>query len=68
MVADFLAFCETNSLPVDFVSTHHYPTDDFGKPGDNTNAQLTASKRGVIRKEAATVRKQAGNLPVYCTE
>ena len=26
----FLAFCETNKVPCDFVSTHHYPGDAFG--------------------------------------
>lgn len=27
---DFLAFCEKNKVPCDFVSTHHYPGDAFG--------------------------------------
>ena len=26
----FLTFCETNKVPCDFVSTHHYPGDAFG--------------------------------------
>jgi xylan 1,4-beta-xylosidase len=60
-VVDFLAFCRANNLPVDFVSTHQYPTDDFGKPGDDTEAQLAAA-------EAQKVRKQAGDLPLYYTE
>ncbi|WEN16669.1 glycosyl hydrolase [Rhodanobacter sp. AS-Z3] len=67
-VDDFLAFCKKNDLPVDFISTHHYPTDDFGKPGDDTVTQLSESKRSALRGEAAEVRKQAGNLPVYYTE
>ena len=67
-VDDFLAFCTTNDLPVDFISTHHYPTDSFGKPGDNTEEQLAASKRSALREEARQVRKQAGDLPVYYTE
>ena len=67
-VDDFLAFCKKNSLPVDFVSTHHYPTDDFGKPGDDTVTQLAESKRSALREEAREVRKQAGDLPVYYTE
>ena len=67
-VDDFLAFCKKNSLPVDFISTHHYPTDNFGKPGDDTEAQLAESKRSALRDEAQIVRKQAGDLPVYYTE
>ena len=27
---EFLAFCEENHVPCDFVSTHHYPGDAFG--------------------------------------
>ena len=26
-IEDFMAFCDANSLPVDFISTHPYPTD-----------------------------------------
>jgi xylan 1,4-beta-xylosidase len=67
-VEDFLHFCRTNALPADFVTTHHYPTDDFGKPGDDTETQLAASKRSALRDEARRVREQAGDLPLYYTE
>jgi hypothetical protein len=50
-----------NNLPADFVSTHHYPTDAFGKPGDDTEAQLSKSTRSILREETRAVRKQAGN-------
>ena len=29
-IPEFLAFCDTNKVPCDFVSTHHYPGDAFG--------------------------------------
>lgn len=67
-IEDFLNFCRSNGLPVDFVSTHHYPTDDFGKPGDDTEAQLAASKRSALRNEARLARQQAGDVPLYYTE
>jgi xylan 1,4-beta-xylosidase len=67
-IEEFLAFCRANHLPADFVSTHHYPTDAFGKPGDDTEAQLAASTRSILREEARDVRKKAGDLPVYYTE
>lgn len=35
-IPEFLTFCEHDQVPVDFISTHHYPTDAFGKPGDAT--------------------------------
>jgi xylan 1,4-beta-xylosidase len=52
----------------DFISTHHYPTDSFGKPGDDTETQLADSTRSILREEALQVRQQAGELPVYYTE
>jgi xylan 1,4-beta-xylosidase len=67
-IDDFLNFCKGNDLPADFISTHHYPTDAFGKPGDDTEAQLAASTRSVLREQTRAVRKKAGNLPVYYTE
>jgi len=67
-ISDFIDFCNRNELPVDFISTHHYPTDSFGKPGDDTVTQLSESKRSALRDEARDVRQQAGDLPVYYTE
>ncbi|TPN57347.1 MULTISPECIES: glycosyl hydrolase [unclassified Mesorhizobium] len=67
-IGDFLDFCRTSGLPADFVSTHHYPTDDFGEPGDDTEAQLAASKRSALCEEARGTRKQAGDVPLYYTE
>lgn len=67
-VEDFLEFCKKNDLPVDFISTHHDPTDSFGKPGDDTETQLAASTRSILREDARKVRAQAGELPLYYTE
>jgi xylan 1,4-beta-xylosidase len=67
-IEEFLAFCKANDLPADFVSTHHYPTDSFGKPGDDTEAQLAASTRSILREEARTARAKVGDLPLYYTE
>jgi xylan 1,4-beta-xylosidase len=67
-IDEFLGFCKANSLPADFVSTHHYPTDAFGKPGDDTLSQLAASTRSILREQTRQVRRQSGRLPVYYTE
>ncbi|MEO9230351.1 MAG: glycosyl hydrolase [Devosia sp.] len=67
-IDDFVNFCKANQLPADFISTHHYPTDAFGKPGDDTVTQLADSTRSVLRDETRAVRKKAGDLPVYYTE
>lgn len=67
-VQDFIGFCSKSQLPIDFISTHHYPTDAFGQPGDDTEAQLSKSRRSVLRDEAREVRRQAGSWPIYYTE
>lgn len=67
-IDDFLAFAERSGLPVDFVSTHQYPTDAFGEPGDDTETQLSKSRRGVMQEHAQQVRRQSGDRPLYYTE
>jgi xylan 1,4-beta-xylosidase len=67
-IDDFINFCTTNDLSADFISTHHYPTDAFGKPGDDTEAQLAASTRSILREQVCDVRRKAGDRPVYYTE
>ena len=67
-IDDFIRFCTKNQLPADFISTHHYPTDAFGQPGDDTETQLSMSRRSVLRDETREVRRQAGSRPVYYTE
>ena len=65
---EFQAACRAQSLPLDFLTTHHYPTDSFGQPGDDTETQLADSRRSVLREEAAQARREAGALPLYYTE
>lgn len=67
-IPEFLEFCEREDLPADFVTTHHYPTDDFGAPGDDTENQLAQSKRGVLYEQVLRARKQAREKPLYYTE
>ncbi|MGO4567667.1 beta-xylosidase [Rhizobium sp. 2YAF20] len=67
-IEDTIQFSIENGQPLDFISTHHYPTDSFGKPGDDTVTQLAMSTRSALRDEAQTARKQAGDRPLYYTE
>ena len=67
-IEGFRDFCERNRLPLDFISTHHYPTDAFGEPGDDTEMQLSKSNRGVLRQQAQDARRHAGDFPLYYTE
>jgi len=67
-IAEFLANTKENALSVDFVSTHHYPTDAFGKPGADTETQLQNMPRGMMKEQAAKARAETGDLPLYYTE
>ncbi len=67
-IPEFLEFCERENLPADYVSTHHYPTDAFGQPGDDTLTQLAKSERGVLRERAVRARKDSNGRPLYYTE
>jgi xylan 1,4-beta-xylosidase len=67
-IEEFLEFCEYGNVPVDFVTTHHYPTDALGHEDDDTETQLANSQRGVLRQWTQDTRRRAGKLPVYYTE
>ncbi|MEO5991922.1 MAG: glycosyl hydrolase [Ferruginibacter sp.] len=67
-ITEFINYCNKNNVPLDFISTHHYPTDAFGKPDDDTITQLYKSKRSILQKDVIKVRKLAMGKPVYYTE
>lgn len=67
-IAELVAFCEAQNVPLDFVSTHHYPTDAFGETDDDTRAQLAASRRGILREQALDAARRASGRPLHYTE
>ncbi len=67
-ITEFLDFCEKNDAPVDFVSTHHYPTDALGAVGEDTETQLAHSQRSILREWAQDTHRKARGKPVYYTE
>ena len=67
-VPEFLGFCEANKLPVDFVSTHHYPTDALGKPGDDTETQLSDAPRDVLIARVRKMRAAIDDRKLCYTE
>src|SRR5688572_12031474 len=67
-VEEFLEYCEWNHLPVDFVTTHYYPTDAFSDNKAETDKKLAAVSRDVMREQAEKVKREARGLPVYFTE
>jgi xylan 1,4-beta-xylosidase len=76
-IPDMRAFCRASGAPLDFLSTHHYPTDDpLWKNSDLTIEEFFARfahefgsyERGVLQKMTAKTRAEAGDLPLYYTE
>ena len=65
-IEEFLEYCEHEHLPVDFVTTHYYPTDAFSE-GD-TDKKLASAPRHVMRGQAEKAKGHARGLPVYVTE
>jgi xylan 1,4-beta-xylosidase len=67
-IPEFLEFCASEDVPVDFVTTHHYPTDAFDDPEVDTEAQLSKAKRSILRDQALRARREAGEKELYYTE
>jgi xylan 1,4-beta-xylosidase len=67
-IPEFLAHCEQHKLPVDFLTTHYYPTDAFGKIDADTLTQLEHAPRAVMSQRAKEAHSQARGLPLYYTE
>ena len=67
-IDSFLEYCERHRLPVDFVTTHYYPTDAFSKNKTETEKKLANAPRDVMRAQAEKVKGQARDLPIYFTE
>lgn len=74
-IPDFIAFCKSSSAPVDFISTHHYPSDDplWRDPSMTMEEFFQKSdalkyKRGCLREMTEKAKAQTGELPLYYTE
>ena len=67
-IPDLLSYCDSTGTPLDFVSTHHYPTDDAVDQGGDMETQMAAAGRGALRRMAEKARAQTGSRPLYYTE
>ncbi|HEX6383909.1 MAG TPA: beta-xylosidase, partial [Anaerolineae bacterium] len=64
----FLDFCRKHDLPADFITTHYYPTDAFGKVGAPTEKKLADASPDVMQQRAEEARRQVDSRPLYYTE
>jgi xylan 1,4-beta-xylosidase len=67
-IEEFLDFCQRGDVPVDFVSTHHYPTDALWNETMDTELQLAGGRRSMLRQWAQDTRRRVGARPLYYTE
>ncbi len=67
-IPELRAYCQANATPLDFVSTHHYPTDAALGHSMDMEAQMAAVPRGILHSVTAQARREAGDLPLYYTE
>jgi len=67
-IPDFKEFCSRNGVPLDFISTHHYPTDLAFGLSPNIEEQMARAKRGGLKERAKKAIDEAYPLPVYYTE
>ncbi len=75
-IPDMITFCQKNHLPLDFISTHHYPTDDplweSGMDIDEffkkTNGVPQDYPRGILKVRTSKTREEAQNYPLFYTE
>jgi xylan 1,4-beta-xylosidase len=65
---ELLDFCQRHKLPVDFLSTHHYPNDPVWSEAQDAEDQLAMSKRGILREMVRETRRQAGDRSLLYTE
>lgn len=66
-ITDMISFCEREGVPLDFISTHHYPTD-IALEEERGNRRVVALRRGILASMARTAREQAGKYPLHYTE
>jgi xylan 1,4-beta-xylosidase len=65
---EFVDYTNRAKIPVDFITTHYYPTDPTQHVSDETEEQLAAGRRAVLSEQASAARAVAGDLPLYYTE
>ena len=52
-VDEFITYCKAHNVPIDFISTHHYPGDAFG------NLITPANYMGIFKTMVDAVKKKA---------
>ncbi|MBQ8073213.1 MAG: beta-xylosidase [Clostridia bacterium] len=65
-IPEFRAFCEGNGIPLDFITTHHYPSDDpLSRAGMNTENEKGAGFAEVPDLSAMSEEERAKVLKTF---
>ncbi len=67
-IPEFKAFCASMNVPVDFITTHQYPTDAGFGLGLDMEEQMARQKRGNLQVRVKKAVEEAAPLPLYYTE
>jgi xylan 1,4-beta-xylosidase len=67
-IPELREFCRKENVPLDFISTHHYPTDAAYGLGLDMEEQMARAKRGVLTEKLSKALEESDPLPVYYTE
>ncbi len=67
-IPELREFCAKQGIPLDFISTHHYPTDASYGLGLDMEEQMARSQRGVLHARVKRALGEAGPIPLYYTE
>ena len=67
-IPELREFCRDYHVPLDFISTHHYPTDAAFGLGMDMESQMARAQRGVLREKTKRAAAEARPLPLYYTE
>jgi xylan 1,4-beta-xylosidase len=67
-VTELIEFCRREDVPLDFISTYHYPTDVAIGHDMDMEERMAASPLGILTEWARETRERAGELPLYYTE
>lgn len=67
-ISELKEYCQKNGVPLDFISTHHYPTDLAFSTSSNMEEAMAKAKRGNLAERARKALQEAQPLPLYYTE
>lgn len=67
-IGDMITFCRSNGVPLDFVSTHHYPTDIALGHGSDMEERMARSRRGILTEMVIKAVEEAQGYPLFYTE